>query len=91
MKLKVEEKGVKELVAEIKKMNKRGGRGEFLAFNSMIGLPLMGRARTRRQTLEFLKVPEDLIKTSGSGRIITFGDGGTYEKLKNNLNFQIII
>jgi len=88
LKLKVEEKGVKELVAEIKKMNKRGRRGEFLAFNSMIDLPHMGRARTRRQAVEFLKVAEDLINTSGSGGIITFGDGGPYEKVKKNLNFR---
>jgi len=88
LKLEVEEKGVKELVAEIKKMNKRGGRGEFLAFNSMIGLPHMGRARTRRQAVEFLKVAEDLINTSGSGGIIIFGDGGACEKVKNNLNFR---
>ncbi|KAK7373974.1 hypothetical protein VNO80_07397 [Phaseolus coccineus] len=88
LKLKVEEKGVKELVAEIKKMDKRGGRGEFLAFNSMIDLPHMGRVRTRRQALEFLEVAEDLINTSGSGGIITFGDGGAYEKVKNNLNFR---
>ncbi|XP_047163951.1 protein NODULATION SIGNALING PATHWAY 2-like [Vigna umbellata] len=88
LKLKVEEKGVKELVAEIKKMNKRGGRGEFLAFNSMIDLPHMGRESSRKQALEFLRVAEDLINTSGNRGIITFGDGSAYEKVKNNLNFR---
>ncbi|QCD99814.1 scarecrow-like protein 18 [Vigna unguiculata] len=88
LKLKVEEKGVEELVAEIKKMNKRGGKGAFLAFNSMIGLPHMGRESSRRQASEFLRVAEDLINTSGNRGIITFGDGSAYQKVKNNFNFR---
>ncbi|RDX88219.1 Nodulation-signaling pathway 2 protein, partial [Mucuna pruriens] len=88
LKLKVEEKRVEELVTEIKKMNKRGGRGEFLAFNIMTGLPHMRRVRSRRHALEFLRVAEDLIKSSGNRGIITFGDGAAFEKVKNNLNFR---
>ncbi|KAK7287215.1 hypothetical protein RIF29_00351 [Crotalaria pallida] len=85
---KVEEKGVEEVVFEIKKMNKRGGRKEFLAFNCMVGLPHMGRVRSRREVMEFLRVAKDLIKSSGSKGIITFGDGDACEKLKNSLNFK---
>lgn len=87
VKLKVEEKGVEELVNEIKKMNKSGGRGEFLSFNCMTSLVHMGRVRSRRHVLEFLKVAEDLI-CSGNRGIITFGDGDAFEKVKNNLNFK---
>ncbi|CAJ1807589.1 unnamed protein product [Sphenostylis stenocarpa] len=88
LKFNIEEKGVEELVAEIKKTNKMGGRGEFLAFNLMTGLPHMRRVRSRRQVLQFLRVAEDLINTSGNKGIITFGDGGAYEKVKNNSNFR---
>lgn len=86
LKLKVEEKGLEELVTEIK----RGGRKrEFLAFNCMVGLPHMGMVRSRRRhALEFLKVAEDLIKISGNKGIITFGDGDAFEKLKNSLSLR---
>ncbi|KAL2330691.1 hypothetical protein Fmac_018272 [Flemingia macrophylla] len=82
--LVVEEKGVEELVNEIKEMD---GRGEFLVFNCMIGLPHMGRVRNRKNASEFLRVAEDLIKSSGNRGIITFGDGSAFEKVKNSLNF----
>ncbi|CAJ1807629.1 unnamed protein product [Sphenostylis stenocarpa] len=88
LKLKVEEKGVEELVADVKKINKMGGRGEFLAFNLMIDLPHMGKVRSRRQALEFLRLANDLINTSSSSGIITFGDGGAYEKVKNSFSFR---
>lgn len=86
--LKVEQKGVEEVVAEVKKMNKRGWRKEFLAFNCMVGLPHMGRVRSRRDAIEFLSVAKDFINSSGNKGIITFGDGDACEKLKNSLNFR---
>lgn len=86
--LKVEQKGVEEVVAEVKKMNKRGGRRGFLVFNCMVGLPHMGRVRSRRDAMEFLRVAKDLINSSGNKGIITFGDGDACEKLKNSLNFR---
>jgi len=58
-----------------------------LDFNSKIGLPHIGRSR-RKHALGFLKVAEDLIKNYGSKGTITFADGDTFEKLKNNLNFM---
>ncbi|KAK7294739.1 hypothetical protein RJT34_17634 [Clitoria ternatea] len=88
LKLKVEEKGVEELVTEIKKMNKKVGKEEFLAFNCMVGLPHMGKVRSRRHVLEFLRVAKDLINNSGSRGIITFGDGDAFETVKNSLNFR---
>ncbi|KAI4353776.1 hypothetical protein L6164_002704 [Bauhinia variegata] len=90
LKLKVEEKGIEDLFTELKKMNKRGGSGkrEWLAFNCMVGLPHMGRPRSRRHAMEFLRVAKDLIRSHGNNGIITFGDGDAIEKLKNCLNFK---
>ncbi|KAE8099134.1 hypothetical protein FH972_017138 [Carpinus fangiana] len=57
LKLTVEEMGIENLVSEMKKMKKRGGRrSEWLVFNSMVGLPHMGRGRSRRLVMEFLRV-----------------------------------
>ncbi|XP_058739760.1 protein NODULATION SIGNALING PATHWAY 2-like [Vicia villosa] len=89
LKLKVEEKELEELVSEIKRMNKKGLKKEFLAFNLMIGLPHMGMVRSKRKSaFEFLKVAEDLIRNYGGKGMITFGDGDAFEKLKNSLNFK---
>ncbi|XP_057435276.1 protein NODULATION SIGNALING PATHWAY 2-like [Lotus japonicus] len=105
LKLKVEEKRLEELVGEIKKMKKKGGRREFLAFNCMVGLldlsdarlvsPLQSTStqvwRKREQAMEFLKVAEDLINTSDCKGIITSGDGDAFEKMKNNCDFRSFI
>ncbi|KAI4356042.1 hypothetical protein L6164_000095 [Bauhinia variegata] len=90
LRLKLEEKGIENLVMELKKLNKREGNGkrEFLAFNCMMGLPHMGRTRSRSHAMEFLKLAKDVIGSHGSKGIITFGDGDTYEKLRNCLNFK---
>ncbi|XP_054784724.1 protein NODULATION SIGNALING PATHWAY 2-like [Prosopis cineraria] len=93
LKLKVEEQSIEELVTELKKLNKRGrngnGKRNFVAFNCMVGLPHMGRVRSRRQVLEFLRVAKDFIKRSSSNRgIITLGDGEACEKLRNSTNFR---
>ncbi|KAK7339932.1 hypothetical protein VNO77_20619 [Canavalia gladiata] len=90
LKLMVEEKGVEEVVTEIKKMNKRGGGRVFLAFNCMMGLPHMGKVRSRKHALEFLNVAKDLINSSGNRGIITFGDADAFEKVKNSLNFRSV-
>ncbi|CAK7343802.1 unnamed protein product [Dovyalis caffra] len=92
LKLKVEEMEIEDLVSEVKKANKRGGRKEWLVFNSMLGLPHMGRARSRKLVEEFLRVAKDLLANSGycktsSRGIITFGDGDSCENLKNCSGF----
>ncbi|KAK7390327.1 hypothetical protein VNO78_25630 [Psophocarpus tetragonolobus] len=84
LKLMVEERGMKEVVNELKKMNKRGGRREFLAFNCMVDLPHMGRGRSRSHVMEFL----NLIKSCDKKGIVTFGDGKAYEKMENDLEFR---
>nr|KYP46089.1 Nodulation-signaling pathway 2 protein [Cajanus cajan] len=80
VKLVVEGKGIEEVVSELKKMNKRGGRREFLAFNCMVDLPHMGRGRSRKHVMEFL----DLIKSCGCKGVVTFGDGRVCEELEND-------
>ncbi|XP_057756191.1 protein NODULATION SIGNALING PATHWAY 2-like [Arachis stenosperma] len=88
--LKVEEKGIEELVGELKNVKKSGGSGikEFLAFNCMLNLPHMANRSSRKQAMEFLKLAKDLINGSGNKGIITFGDGDAFEKLKTSLNFK---
>jgi len=81
LKLTVEEMGIENLVSEMKKMKKRGGRREWLVFNCMVGLPHMGRGRSRKLVMQFLRVAKELI--AGNRGIITFGDGDGCEKLKN--------
>ncbi len=80
LKLKVEEMGIDDLVSEIKKMKKRDGRREWFAFNSMVGLPHMGRGRSRKHVMDFLREAKELIAINRG--IITFGDGDACEKLK---------
>jgi hypothetical protein len=67
LKLTVEEMGIENLVSEMKKMKKRGGRrSEWLVFNSMVGLPHMGRGRSRRLVMEFLRVAKEMIAGDGN-------------------------
>ncbi|XP_068340212.1 protein NODULATION SIGNALING PATHWAY 2-like [Pyrus communis] len=85
--LKVEEIAIEDLVSKIKKANKRGGMGEFLAFNSMVGLPRMRRRRSRGLLMEFLRLAKDLLGNSARG-IITFGDGDACAKWENDSSFS---
>ncbi|KAM1548937.1 hypothetical protein ACFX1Q_010715 [Malus domestica] len=84
--LKVEEIPIEDLVSKIKKVNKRGGMREFLAFNSMVGLPHMRRRRSRGLLMEFLRLAKDLLTNSARG-IITFGDGDAYARRGNDSSF----
>ncbi|KAM3689901.1 hypothetical protein ACB098_09G083300 [Castanea mollissima] len=71
---------------------KRGGRRKWLIFNCMVGLPHMGRGRSRSLAMDFLRAAEELIAISANCStihkgIITFGDGEACEKLKNCSDF----
>ncbi|XP_057468492.1 protein NODULATION SIGNALING PATHWAY 2-like [Actinidia eriantha] len=87
--LAVEEVELHNLESEIEKM-KRGGRGEWFSFNCMVGLPHMGRVRSRRHVIEFLKVAKGILvhppncHISSTKGIITFGDGDAWEILKES-------
>ncbi|XWS67280.1 hypothetical protein CRYUN_Cryun05aG0274000 [Craigia yunnanensis] len=90
LKLKVEEMGIEDLVNELKKMKKRGGAREWLAFNCMVGL--LGKNKCRKLVNEFLNVAKELLASSGNYTtrnrgIITFGDGDACEKLKDCSGF----
>ncbi|XP_050229126.1 protein NODULATION SIGNALING PATHWAY 2-like [Mercurialis annua] len=86
LKLKVEEIGIDDLVNEIKRGNKRNGKKEWLAFNCLVGIPHMGRVRSKKLVEEFVRVANDLIGNSNKG-IITFGNGDASETLKNSSGF----
>ncbi|KAA8517735.1 hypothetical protein F0562_015206 [Nyssa sinensis] len=93
LKLKVEEMELQDLVSEIKRMKRRVQRKEWLVFNCNVGLPHMGRGRSRRHVMEFLRIAKELItytsancNTNNRG-IIIVGDGDAWEKCKNSLSF----
>ncbi|KAL5550760.1 hypothetical protein UlMin_000936 [Ulmus minor] len=95
LKLKVEEKGIEDLISEIKNTRKRGGGKEFLAFNCMVGLPHMRRVRSRRHVMQFLSVAKDLLANfnnsipSNIKGVIVLGDGDACEKkLKDCSSFS---
>ncbi|KAF5750790.1 nodulation-signaling pathway 2 protein-like [Tripterygium wilfordii] len=85
--LKVEEMGIEDLVSELKKTRKRGGRREWFAFNCMVGLPHMGRVRSRNLVEEFLRTAKEWIANSVKNNIknkgiIALGDGDACQKLQ---------
>ncbi|XP_044474029.1 protein NODULATION SIGNALING PATHWAY 2-like [Mangifera indica] len=89
IKLKVEEMELQDLVHEIKKTKRRGGRREWMAFNCMWALPHMGRRRRRGHVMEFLKLAKDfLANCENNDGIITFGDGDTWEKTEDYSCFE---
>ncbi|KAF2288493.1 hypothetical protein GH714_007908 [Hevea brasiliensis] len=85
IRLHVEEMELQDLATEMKRKTKRGGKREWLAFNCMWALPHMGKRRSRRQVMEFLAVAKDLLADSASNNrgIVTLGDGGDCQTLKN--------
>ncbi|KAK6245114.1 hypothetical protein QUC31_011523 [Theobroma cacao] len=89
LKLKVEEMGIEDLANELKKMKKRGGGREWLAFNCMVGLPHMGKGKSRKFVNQFLNVAKELLASSvpRNRGIITFGEGDACAKLKDCSGF----
>ena len=88
--LTVEEVKIEDLAREVKKMKRRGGRREWLAFNCMVGLPHMGRRRSRMKVVNFLRVATDLIakSTNCSRGILTYGNGDPGEKMKSCADYS---
>lgn len=95
LQLTIHEMNVEELVREMKKTNKtavrsrRGGGREWLVFNCMVGLPHMGKVRSRKQVKEFLQVAKELLSATADNvrGILTLGDGDACEKLINRYGF----
>lgn len=77
LRLKIDEMDMEGLVSEMKRLKKRVGSNEWLAFNCIVGLPHMKRGRCFKQVIEFIKLAKESIRTiSDVGRgVITFGDG----------------
>ncbi|XP_059669528.1 protein NODULATION SIGNALING PATHWAY 2-like [Cornus florida] len=93
VKLKLEERELHDVVSEIKRMKRRGGRREWLVFNCNVGLPHMGRGRSRREAMQFMSVAKDLLAYTSNGNnntrgMVTFGDGEAWEKTRNCSSFE---
>ncbi|KAK3000112.1 hypothetical protein RJ639_023793 [Escallonia herrerae] len=87
LKLKVEEIALHDL-NELKEMVNMNGRNEWFAFNCMVGLPHMGRVRSGKDVLEFLRVAKEiLVPYTGKHGVVTFGDGEAWEMYKNSSNY----
>ncbi|XP_044506730.1 protein NODULATION SIGNALING PATHWAY 2-like [Mangifera indica] len=69
--LMIEKMDMESLVSEMKIAKKCSRRNEWVAFNCMVGLPHMGRLRSDKHLMDFLKVAKDSLNNTG---IITFGN-----------------
>lgn len=74
---------------KIKGKRKCGERREWLAFNCMWALSQMGRKRSRRHVLDFVKTAKEILASisvysnPSNGGLLTFGDGGAWELFKD--------
>ncbi|GFY82405.1 hypothetical protein Acr_02g0006450 [Actinidia rufa] len=92
LKLTVDSMELHDLVSEIKKMKKNGGRRTWLAFNCMVGLPHMGMVRSRKDVSEFLGAAKELLAytaifSCNNMGIITLGDGDTWPESNSYSSF----
>ncbi|XP_073041689.1 protein NODULATION SIGNALING PATHWAY 2-like [Primulina eburnea] len=83
--MKVEEVGFMDLECKMKNIEKESrGRKSWYVFNCMVGLPHMGRIKSKKRVFEFLKVAENFLQnvtncdTKFNKGIITYGDGDTW-------------
>lgn len=89
LRLKFEQIKLVELMTELKRMKKTSLVNEWTVFNSQIGLPHMGRRRSRIQAMEFMFTAKVFLSDYANRRgIITFGDGETGESMKPCSSFS---
>lgn len=65
---------------------------EWFVFNCMVGLPHMGRVRSRRKVVEFLNSSQNFLQKCNNnngrwGGIVILGDGDSWEKVKKAGNY----
>ncbi|KAK9054916.1 hypothetical protein SSX86_025995 [Deinandra increscens subsp. villosa] len=77
--LEVQDVRIEDLAWEIERS--REHEHEFLTFNCMVGLPHMGRIRSRSEVMQFITTAKKLLLTHKG--IITFGDGEYLERRKD--------
>ncbi|KAL8517203.1 hypothetical protein ACS0TY_015433 [Phlomoides rotata] len=77
VKLQIEEKSIEDFGSDLRMK----GRGEWLVFNCMVGLPHMGRRRSRKSVEEFLRVAKELLPDYRG--IVILGDGEAKESLNH--------
>lgn len=101
LKLRVEEielRNLERCLINIEEMVIREELYEWFVFNCMVGLPHMGRVRSRRKVVEFLNSSQNFLKKSKNnnnknnglerwGGIVIVGDGDSWEKVKNAGNY----
>ncbi|KAI3473126.1 hypothetical protein Pfo_030418 [Paulownia fortunei] len=80
LKMKVEEVGLQDLKSVMNNIKKGDyGRKSWYVFNCNVGLPHMGRVRSRKDVLEFLRVAKNFLHHATcwdtSKGIITYADG----------------
>ncbi|RWR78919.1 nodulation-signaling pathway 2 protein [Cinnamomum micranthum f. kanehirae] len=87
--LKIEEMDMEKLLIEKRRMKKRGGGKEWMAFNCMVSLPHMQMQRSRKDAWEFIRAGKELLNVSNTCSstprhkgVITFGCGGDGVQLK---------
>ncbi|CAN0927851.1 Protein NODULATION SIGNALING PATHWAY 2 [Linum grandiflorum] len=86
--LKLEIRGIRidDLREEIeRKKMKNESKSEWCVFNCMVGLPHMRRVRSRKMVEEFLGLGKEMV--SGSGGIVTRGEGEAWESLEDCSGF----
>lgn len=72
------------------KMDVKGEGKEWLALNCMVNLPHIGRVRSERHRLDFLKLAKDSLGSENKG-IITLGDGNMEGKMGDYSGFGCFI
>ena len=80
---------LQDLARKIKGKRKGGERREWLAFNCLWVVSQMGRKRSRRHVLDFVRTTKEILASisvysnTSNGGILTFGDGGAWELFKD--------
>ncbi|KAL5720960.1 hypothetical protein ACHQM5_013578 [Ranunculus cassubicifolius] len=91
LKLEMDEMDMEELGRELRKTKSIDTKREWLVFNCMVGLPHMGRQRSRRLVTKFIKVAKELISHKGGsgtqGTIITGEGDGVEKRMRNCCGF----
>ncbi|XP_051131276.1 protein NODULATION SIGNALING PATHWAY 2-like [Andrographis paniculata] len=86
VKLQMEEKSIGEISSELMREG-TGGRGEWVVFNCMLGLPHMGGRRRTRTRIEFLKVARGVLQRCDG--IVVLGDGEAGESLNDGSSYSL--
>ncbi|KAK6120234.1 hypothetical protein DH2020_045925 [Rehmannia glutinosa] len=90
LKLKVEEVGLQDLECFVNNIKKEEyGRKSLYVFNCNVGLPHMGRVRSKKDVLDFLRVAKNFLQNvtcwDTCKGIITYGNGDALQNTTNSM------